>query len=573
LPRFKEFAGGADEPFGARPVLALLLLIGTTGMIISALQESLLIPANANGGDAKEPSDDGAFAALLFAAVAPPQSGSVAPAGEPAEGDSFETAAAPQISSAGGETQTPGAGNPSLNPTQMSAAETGDVDAPAIAQPTANPEEVAVRAPLDGKVAGEGQPIETEEKIEALPAKPSEPAFSTASAHLSGNFETARGRNAAQSGPAVKGLKENAQKTPDDSEDSSTPRQDDLAPNQAAQVSAAAASDPGVEIFATKGGTARLTVPLPASDDTAPEKTAETEALLPEPKKDSIGDEGEGISAGGDIVAAAPKNSAGRDALAPARSARAEAVLAARAAGEAQESAPDPHTAMSRGEEHKSIQGRIHEAVEAPANNPAPARAGAEQKSFDRDGRALPALSEEKNPPAKETRAAGGFSLESTVARQETQSRTEAEPINWRPTVERLAGDIVSRVHIGAREAILQLDPPELGKIKIDLRMDGDKLLAHIAADSPEAQSLLKNHLPELHQALQSQQINLAEVRVWSGRGAAGDFAQNFNQAPGQRQPGGWSAGGGAQGEHTAAQEPPRAQRFASGSGRVSVWA
>lgn len=221
-----------------------------------------------------------------------------------------------------------------------------------------------------------------------------------------------------------------------------------------------------------------------------------------------------------------------------------------------------------------SVHGRIDETFEMPGNNTASGHTGNEQKSFNHDPRALQALPEEKNRPTGDTALPGGFTLESSVARHETQSRIEAEPAAWRPTVDRLADDIVSHIRVGARDAIIQLDPPELGKIKIDLRMDGDKLLAHIAADSPEAQSLLRNHLPELHRALQLQQVNLAEVRVANGggSGAAGDFAQNFQQAPGQRQPRGW-LGGGAQGEHSGANEPSRAQRFSNGNGRVSVWA
>jgi len=78
----------------------LVLLIDPTGMIIGALQESPSIPAIANGGDAKEASDDSAFAALLIAVVALPQTEPVLPTAEPTEGQAPFAAARPLRSKA-----------------------------------------------------------------------------------------------------------------------------------------------------------------------------------------------------------------------------------------------------------------------------------------------------------------------------------------------------------------------------------------------------------------------------------------------------------------------------------------
>ena len=535
-------------------------------MIIGALQESPSIPAIANGGDAKEASDDSAFAALLIAVVALPQTEPVLPTAEPTEGDSLDSAApaagesavASESPSVKSETPPLSAASPALDAAQMvSASEIADADSPpAILQAATNPQEFAARVLVDWKPVGAAQqPLEAEEKIEVLPVQPSGRVSSAGVADRAAEISALLDRDQVPSAPIATGLENAAQKSAGDSQDDPIPPQDSLAPIDNMEISAVAGE-----------------APRPESDDGAAEKIAGNKPLLAGPKKDSSGDENEKISSATEPLPAL-ENSAGRAAAQPVRSARAETVLAARAstAGGKEEFTPGPNA--SRGEEHKSIQGRIHEAVAVPANNPAPARSDDGQKFFNRDAHALPVSADEKNPP-NDPLAPGGFPLEPAIARQETQSRPEAEPINWRPTVERLAGDIASQVRIGARDATIQLDPPELGKIKIDLRMDGDKLLAHIAADSPEAQSLLRNHLPELHQALQSQQVNLAEVLVWSGSGsgAAGDFAQNFQQAPGQRQPGAWP-GGSSQAERGAANERPRGPSFSNGSGRVSVWA
>jgi|GEM_PF-5291270 len=566
------------------PALALLLLIDTTGMIIGALQQSPFIPAN-TGGEAKEPGSDGAFAALLLAVAVLLQSDSVVSTAQPAEGDSLaaaapaagEDGAPPAPSSAQDETASPAAASPILGPAPaVFPAPIADTNSPAPAVPLApaNSPALAVRAPVDEKVAGAPPPPSEAAAVIAAPApQPSDPMARAGLADRAAPIAAPLDGDRVEVAPVAAGVAEKAQKITDDSRDSSPPYQGGIAPKEAAQ-SPAPLTEPAKEIVIAAGEAPRLAAPLPGSDKKAPEKTADNEPLAPESVKDSSFAPGKIISR---AAAPAPENSPGRDQSQPVRAAHAETVLAARASTQAvgaTEVAPGLNKEAGRGEERQSIQERIHDAAAAPASNPAPAQGGAEQKSFNRDGHASPAFAGEKKAPAREPAGPQGFPLEAASARQETQSRAEAEPIPWRPTVERLAGDIASQVRIGAREAIIQLDPPELGKIKIDLRLEGDKVLAHIAADSPEAQSLLKNHLPELHQALQAQQVNLAEVRVWSGGGAAagGNFAQNFNQAPGQRQPGGWP-GGGAQTERGAAQEPARAQKFSGASGRVSVWA
>ena len=149
---------------------------------------------------------------------------------------------------------------------------------------------------------------------------------------------------------------------------------------------------------------------------------------------------------------------------------------------------------------------------------------------------------ETKNPDSGNQRFMTMFTADPTAPRQEARSHADLSPSAWRPTVERLAGDMISRMRIGLRDAVIQLDPPELGSIKIDLHMEGDKLQAKIVTEAHEAQSLIENHLTELRQALQTRGIDVGDVRVshggWSG--TSGDFTQSFHQTPQGRQENGW---------------------------------
>jgi flagellar hook-length control protein FliK len=149
-----------------------------------------------------------------------------------------------------------------------------------------------------------------------------------------------------------------------------------------------------------------------------------------------------------------------------------------------------------------------------------------------------------------------------------------AEPAQWRPVIEQVAGEINGRVHIGKTDAIIQLDPPELGKLKIDIHLEGDRLEARIFTETQESRRLIETHLPELRQALGQNRLEHVDVRVESGSwgSARGDGH------PGPRQEGngghqsandfGATARGGND-ERELIQRQPAAQT----PGRVSMWA
>jgi hypothetical protein len=165
--------------------------------------------------------------------------------------------------------------------------------------------------------------------------------------------------------------------------------------------------------------------------------------------------------------------------------------------------------------------------------------------------------------------------VKATLPREGPNPAADVSTSTWRPTVERVTGEIVGHIQMNKREAILHLDPPELGKIKIDLHLKGDKLQARIFTEAHEARSLMENHIQDLRQALQANNLDLVDVRVQGGwHGAMGDamhgFPQQQQQQPAGQQEWGWASGNVVDGD---AVEPQPNHGSTSEQGRVSVWA
>ena len=71
------------------------------------------------------------------------------------------------------------------------------------------------------------------------------------------------------------------------------------------------------------------------------------------------------------------------------------------------------------------------------------------------------------------------------------------------------------RVQIGARESQVRLllDPPELGPVRIDVRVVGNNLQLHVQTQTLVAHQLLNARVGELQQALESQGLNIERVQ------------------------------------------------------------
>jgi flagellar hook-length control protein FliK len=107
-------------------------------------------------------------------------------------------------------------------------------------------------------------------------------------------------------------------------------------------------------------------------------------------------------------------------------------------------------------------------------------------------------------------------------------------------TIERLAAEISTHIRHNRHEVTMRLEPPELGNLRIELSLDGDRLQARVTAEIADARQLIEMHLPELRQALQAHKLDLVNVQVdlggnWTGLGAgvAQDPRRNFDRPDG----------------------------------------
>jgi flagellar hook-length control protein FliK len=224
-------------------------------------------------------------------------------------------------------------------------------------------------------------------------------------------------------------------------------------------------------------------------------------------------------------------------------------------------------------------------------------------RSPDGGGNNQPGFNFAKNTHPQELNGAGGAEKgsgfiisespipEAAASRREPATRSDTMPLTpprmaaheviqapagaareWRPVIDQVASGIAGHLRINRNEAVIQLDPPDLGKIKIDLHLSGDKLQARIVAEASESHSLIENHLHELRQALQAQSVDVVDVRVsHGGLNGGGDPAANFRQSSNGRQD---SAFGATNPQPASDRGETRNHDGAVRTqGRVSVWA
>jgi flagellar hook-length control protein FliK len=143
---------------------------------------------------------------------------------------------------------------------------------------------------------------------------------------------------------------------------------------------------------------------------------------------------------------------------------------------------------------------------------------------------------------------------------------------SWSPTIDHVAAEIAGNVRRNKHEAVITLDPPELGKLKIGLTVDGDKVQVRIFVEARESRGLIENHLPDLKQALVSHHLDLVDVRVdggnWNGSGS-GDLMHSFQHNSRGQQEAGWSAGNSPLSTSEVADAPT--SDAVSEKGRVSI--
>ena len=99
-----------------------------------------------------------------------------------------------------------------------------------------------------------------------------------------------------------------------------------------------------------------------------------------------------------------------------------------------------------------------------------------------------------------------------------------------------LVDQVVSHLAAGnngeTSRMLLRLNPAELGTLRIELTMEGDKLRAQLHAQTQQVQEVLDRHLPQLRDALQMQGLKIDSFRVdvQGGHSQARDQASQWQQ-------------------------------------------
>ncbi|MCK6445881.1 MAG: flagellar hook-length control protein FliK [Planctomycetes bacterium] len=128
------------------------------------------------------------------------------------------------------------------------------------------------------------------------------------------------------------------------------------------------------------------------------------------------------------------------------------------------------------------------------AASPDAARGRTATESATPDAQAQPAQRLELAPRADVERAAAA-------------PRAEPQPT----PAEKHAADILRQLRlelaIGRREAALQLEPAELGRIAVKLALDRGKLRAEVRAESSDTLAVLQRHVPELRAMLEARGV------------------------------------------------------------------
>ncbi|MFH2132420.1 MAG: flagellar hook-length control protein FliK, partial [bacterium] len=117
--------------------------------------------------------------------------------------------------------------------------------------------------------------------------------------------------------------------------------------------------------------------------------------------------------------------------------------------------------------------------------------------------------------------AQGGLKAETTAGKAST-------PVNIKDVVGRVKIMISSKTN----EMVMKLSPEHLGKLEIQLKKEGDKMIGRFTVDNLQAKKALEAELPQLKHALTEQGIHIEEFTVTlnSDDGSNSSFAFNHRE-------------------------------------------
>jgi hypothetical protein len=85
------------------------------------------------------------------------------------------------------------------------------------------------------------------------------------------------------------------------------------------------------------------------------------------------------------------------------------------------------------------------------------------------------------------------------------------------PAVQQVARAVIEKLEQGGGEVRIRLDPPELGRVSIHVRIEGDRVQVTVQAERADAMNLLRQHSLDLSTLLGSRGLNLTDVNVGLG--------------------------------------------------------
>ena len=105
---------------------------------------------------------------------------------------------------------------------------------------------------------------------------------------------------------------------------------------------------------------------------------------------------------------------------------------------------------------------------------------------------------------------------------------SEADLVRPAQPYETKTTTLLPNAPLSRNTVLLQLEPPELGTLLVQVSQVDKQLVATFWADSPEVRALLQAHFPTLHQMLSQQGSHIQQMVLDMATG--GGFAEQFGQ-------------------------------------------
>ncbi len=185
------------------------------------------------------------------------------------------------------------------------------------------------------------------------------------------------------------------------------------------------------------------------------------------------------------------------------------------------------------------IHSNLPNAIEGEENNTQNNSAGNNEQQQGKEDNLLAA--QKANHSSKLTEGSSLFSLEPQNSQILSSSSLTSGTTGLRypPGFElqenQIVNQVVERFNINRQletgTITLRLQPEELGKLKLEIKVERDSIRAHIIAANPQVQDILERNVPKLREALSQMGLQLEQLEV-TVAASDKDNSQPFNDRP-----------------------------------------